>query len=83
MTVNPKPWLQFEAGSLGGRRVYYYDPDLLIVYNQDEAQSGQWTMRVEISYFRPFSIIGVYQLAQFDGYSISYGVVAVKMDIPL
>jgi hypothetical protein len=60
------------ASAVFGKRAYYFDPDLLTIFNQDETQESLWTVRTEYTIGGVATLIGSYQSTGFTGYTVKY-----------
>jgi hypothetical protein len=61
-----------------GERLYFFDPDLLILYNQYEVQ--KYVASAELNYFitYDFSIAGGFQHTSFGSYKINYYILGFR-----
>lgn len=83
--VNYSPWenLMLILNAAGGERAYFFNTDLLTIFNQPETQKTHGSVRVEYSPFQNFAIIGAYQHSEFSDYTIDYFVGGFKYNIGL
>jgi hypothetical protein len=72
--ISYSPWKPIMLHAFGtiGKRAYYFNPENLIVFNQDETQTRLWGVRGELSVVGDFAIVGCYQSSGFVGYTINY-----------
>jgi len=70
-----------KAGGMFGQRAYYFDSDLLTLFNQNETQKKQYFGQFEYSPSSKFRIILSYQHAEFETYSINYYIAGIKTNI--
>ncbi len=77
----PLPELLFKVGGFIGERAYFFDPDLLIIFNQNETQKLQVFGTVEYfpSYLLKLAVS--FQHSEFAGYSIDYYTAGVKLNL--
>ncbi len=77
----PLPELLIKAGGFAGERAYYFDPDLLIIFNQNETQKLQVFGTVEYfpSYLLKLAVS--FQHSEFAGYSINYYTAGVRLNL--
>lgn len=81
------------AGGFIGERAYYFDNDLLVVFNQSDTQRGMIFGQIETRLWKGFSITAEYIYTHFESfsaggfpapeYSIRYLVAGVKSRFPL
>jgi hypothetical protein len=79
--VNPDLLLKF--GGFGGERAYYFDTDLLTIFNQDDTQRYQLFAQAEYSFFKELTIILSYQHTKFTAFEINYLVAGLKANLYL
>ncbi len=74
------PFTSFKIQASGsvGRRAYYFNPDLLTIFNQDQTQSLLWGGRIEYGVWGPITLVGSYQSTTFTGYTIHYATAGIK-----
>jgi len=62
-----------------GRRAFYFDDDLLLVYNQREVQVGHYLVNGTIRLFGEFYAIPSFEYNKFDGYNVAYGSIGFRI----
>ncbi len=67
-----------KAGGFAGERAYYFDSDLLTIYNQDETQKYQFFAQIDYIPLPAIAIIFSYIHTGFDNYSINYFVTGIR-----
>jgi hypothetical protein len=79
------PWqsLLLQVSGMMGKRAYYFNPDHLTVFNQDETQKSLIAVRTEYTFTPGVTLIGSYQSAGFLGYSVRYATIGGRVRIPL
>ena len=75
--------LSLKLYGFGGERAYYYDEDLLTMFNQNETQKNLVSLRVEYDIVKELTLIGNYQYTEFQNYIIRYYVGGLKFDLDL
>ncbi len=75
-------WLA-KAGGFYGKRAYYFDSDLLTIFNQDETQKYLAFLQVEYVPNPSIRFIGGYQYTKFTTYSISYFILGIRTNFNL
>ncbi len=83
--VSYAPWrtLLLRMSGMVGKRAYYFNSDLLTVFNQDETQKSLWGIRMEYTVTSGLTLIGSYQSAGFSGYTVRYAAIGARARIPL
>lgn len=66
--------------TIGSRRIFYY-PDLMVLFNQLETQTSNYSARVDYNFYKNFFATIVYQHSKFSSYSINYFVFGIKTSI--
>jgi hypothetical protein len=61
-----------------GRRVFYFDDELLILYNQREVQTGNISFGASVKIFDQFYILPTLERDIFTDYSVTYGSVGLR-----
>jgi hypothetical protein len=89
----PRPRWIFTAGGFFGERAYYFDNDLLVIFNQNDTQRGMMFGQVETRVWKGFSFSAEYIYTHFDyfsatgipgqDYSVRYVVAGIKSKLPL
>ena len=64
-----------------GKRAYYFNPELLTIYNQDETQKTTASVRVEYQFIKAVRIIASYQYAEFNNFNINYFIGGIKFSL--
>lgn len=72
------PSLLMKAGGFLGERAYYFDSDLLTIFNQEYTQKNQVFGQAEYSFTPAFKTILSYQHTTFSDFSINYFVAGIK-----
>ncbi len=70
--------LLLKAGGMIGKRAYYFDSDLLTIYNQDYTQTSLYFGQLEYSVSSSIKLISSYQHTKFQNYSINYFILGIK-----
>jgi len=70
--------LLIKAGGMIGKRAYYFDSDLLTIFNQDYTQTSLYFGQLEYSASPHTKIISSFQRAKFQNLSINYFVLGIK-----
>ncbi len=83
--VSYAPWktLVLRVSGMAGKRAYYFNPDFLTVFNQNETQKSLWGIRMEYTIVSGLTVIGSYQSAGFSGYTVRYAAIGARARIPL
>ena len=79
--ISPE-WLA-KAGGFIGKRAYYFDSDLLTIFNQDDTQKFQAFAQIEYVLNPSLRLIGNYQYSKFAAYSINYFVFGIRTNFNL
>ncbi len=61
-----------------GRRTFYFDEDLLLLYNQPEVQTSGFLVGGTIGLSKNFSIAPSFEYDVFDSYNITYGSIGFR-----
>ncbi|MCX8056797.1 MAG: hypothetical protein N3F03_04210 [Ignavibacteria bacterium] len=61
-----------------GSRKFFYNPDLMVLYNQLETQTGNYSIQLNYNFFKNFVASLNYQKSRFAGYEIDYFVIGIK-----
>jgi hypothetical protein len=78
MTYCPVEPLVLQVSGVWGKRAYYFNPDLLTVFNQDETQENLWSLRAEYTVGGIVTLLGSYQSTAFAGYTVKYLALGVR-----
>lgn len=78
LNYQPTPRLLGKISLLLGERAYYFDNDLLTIYNQNETQRDLFSAQAEYDLQKHVKLVGQYINTRFDGYSITYAVIGLK-----
>lgn len=73
--------LLLKAGGHYGNRAYYFDNDLLTIYNQNDTQKYSAWLQAEYAFIKEFALIASFQHSAFTSYSINYYIAGVKVKI--
>lgn len=77
--ISPELLLKF--GGFGGERAYYFDTDLLTIFNQDDIQKYQLFAQGEYSFIKELKLILAYQHTKFNSFEINYLVIGLKANV--
>jgi hypothetical protein len=83
LNYSPSKSLTLKLYGFGGERAYYYDEDLLTMFNQNETQKNLASFRVEYDIVNELTLIGNYQYTEFQNYIIRYYVGGLKLNLDL
>ncbi len=72
-----------KAGGFAGERAYYFDSDLLTIFNQDDTQKYQVWGQLEYKLFKNISLAASYQHTNFSSYNIDYYIAGIKSSFNL
>ncbi|MCR4416693.1 MAG: hypothetical protein NUV92_02970 [Ignavibacteria bacterium] len=61
-----------------GSRSFFYNPDLMVFYNQLETQISNYSVQVNYNFYKNFVAAIQYQRANFNSYRINYFVFGIK-----
>lgn len=61
-----------------GARKFYYNPDLMVLFNQIDTQTGNYSFRVNYNFYKNFVASLIYQKSKFTNYEIDYFVIGLK-----
>jgi hypothetical protein len=75
-------WI-LQAGAVIGERAYYYDNDLLVLYNQNETQTTVEFVQADARLVRNYHLMAEYIHTSFEGYSIRYLVAGLRTQFTL
>lgn len=73
--------LTFASSFTIGSRRFFYNPDLMVLFNQLETQTSNYSARVDYNFYKNFTATLVYQHSKFSSYSIDYYVFGIKTSI--
>jgi len=73
--------VKFSADGSFGERAYYFNPDLLTIYNQDETQRTTLSFRGEFQLLKALKFIASYQYAEFNIFNINYIIGGIKFSL--
>jgi hypothetical protein len=77
------PHIILKTGGFAGERAYYFDSDLLTVFNQYETQKHQYFFQADYFPVYNFGLIFLYQNTKFETYSINYFSIGTKINLLL
>ncbi len=80
LDFSPAEFLTISVGGMKGERAYFFNPDLLTIFNQDETQTSLLFAKSEIK-INQFSLLLSYQNTEFSNYSIEYFSAGIKLRI--
>jgi len=83
LNYSPTKSLTLKLYGFAGERAYYYDEDLLTMFNQNETQKNLVSFRVEYDVVKELTLIGNYQYTEFQNYIIRYYVGGIKFNLSL
>lgn len=72
------PSLAVKVNGFVGRRAYYFDSDILTIFNQDETQQYQAGIQIDYYPFYHLLISAGYQNTKFQSYKINYFVAGLR-----
>jgi hypothetical protein len=72
------PKLIIKTGGAVGERAYYFDNDLLTIYNQNETQTGLAFLQLDFMASKNLLLTEEYIWTEFQGFSIHYLVLGAK-----
>lgn len=75
--------LLLKAGGFIGKRINYFDTDLLTIFNQDYIQKHQVFVQAEFDPLKWLRLIFSYQNTGFEDFSINYIVLGLKSNLYL
>jgi len=64
-----------------GERAYFFDPDLLVLYNQDETQKYLGALQLEYFLSLHLNLIGGFQHTSFGSYKINYYILGIRTNL--
>ncbi|MFA5803535.1 MAG: hypothetical protein WC879_02725 [Melioribacteraceae bacterium] len=70
-----------KLGGFVGKRAFYFDTDLLTIYNQNETQTNLFTTQVDYIPSKNLKLTTSYQHSSFSGYSIDYFILGIRTAI--
>ncbi len=70
-----------DAETTLGRRAYYFNSDLLTIYNQDETQETTIAIKGQYKINNALQFIASYQFADFNDFNINYFIGGIKFDL--
>lgn len=74
----PRPNVMIRADAMIGQRMYYFDNDLLTIFNQIETQEGLFSAQVDWWATKRLMLMGKWIRTSFDEYDITYYVAGLK-----
>lgn len=83
LNYSPTRSLTLKLYGFAGERAYFYDEDLLTMFNQNETQNNLVSFRVEYNIVKELTLIGNYQYTEFRNYIIRYYVGGLKFNLDL
>jgi hypothetical protein len=72
LTYRPFKMAALSFGAMRGKRAYYYDDNLLTIFNQDETQKSIYSVKLELNITDKFKLPAIFQQSEFENYSIKY-----------
>ena len=72
LKYTPLKLITITLGAMTGKRAYYFDENLLTIFNQDETQKKLYSARVEFNLTEQFKLPIVVQYSEFETYDIKY-----------
>ncbi|MBZ0199562.1 MAG: hypothetical protein K8H86_06825 [Ignavibacteriaceae bacterium] len=73
--------LLLKAGGFAGKRAFYFDSDLLTIYNQPDIQKYQYFMLAEYFPSYKWKLTAAYQHTKFSFFSVDYFTLGVKANL--
>ncbi len=70
-----------KAHGFYGERAYFYDPDLLVLFNQDETQKYLAALQLEYYFSNNFNLAAGFQHTSFGSYKINYYILGVRTNM--
>ena len=83
LNYSPAQSLTLKLYGFAGERAYFYDEDLLTMFNQNETQKNLASFRIEYDIIKELTLIGIYEYTEFQNYIIRYYVGGIKFNLPL
>jgi len=80
---SPYYFLNFTLSGFVGKRVFYFDPDYLTLFNQYETQRNSYGINMKIIPVKYLTVVAGYNFADFTDYNITYYTVGLKYIIRL
>lgn len=74
----PFKFMNLSLEGFVGKRVLYFNPEYMIIYNQPETQKNSYSIITRFLVNTPFNIIAIYQSRDFTDYTINYFTVGLK-----
>ena len=78
MNYQVLPEILLKLGGFGGERAYYFDTDLLTIFNQEDTQKYQLFAQADLSLISDLKFILAYQHTKFTSFKIDYYIAGVK-----
>jgi len=75
------PGFNLKLGGFFGQRAYYFDSDILTIFNQDNTQKYQAYGQIDYNLFGSLKLILSYQHTKFDDFSINYYTLGLKSNL--
>lgn len=79
----PFYYLTIKAGFTIGSRKYYFNPDLLILFNQNQTQLSNYSFQIYYNFYKQLLGILTYQRSNFTNFNINYFSIGIKKDFYL
>ena len=70
--------ISIKGSFTAGARSIFYNPDLMVLYNQLETQTSNYSVQVNYNFYKNFVAVIQYQRANFSSYQINYFVFGIK-----
>jgi len=64
-----------------GKRSIFYHPDLMVLYNQLETQTANYSIQLNYNFYKNFVMSFQYQRSNFTSYQINYFVLGIKSPV--
>lgn len=64
-----------------GARKFYYNPDLMVLFNQLETQLSNYSFRINYNFYKNLVASLIYQKSKFSSYKIDYFVIGIRSSI--
>ncbi len=83
LSFSPTSKFTLKAAGAIGKRIYYFDNNLLIIFNQPEIQKSLLTLQCDYNLLEELTITGGFQKTEFSGYTINHFIIGLKSKINL
>lgn len=83
VTYFPFEFISLNAGGFIGKRAYFFNSDLLTLFNQNETQLNQIKGQINITPIKEVTFSAIYQKTKFETFSIKYLTLGATFKIDL